>query len=108
MTLVEAIERYAAVAPADKGRFLVQLSYELTVWMRGCYDEVDANLRATELQGANEIQHHLASETGHHMDRDVSRYPDDVLIRICAEKAAFYKIDDEFRTALTRCLLRRK
>lgn len=104
MTLNEAIDRYAAIAPKDKGCFLIALSHELTVHMRGCYDESDTGLRATKLQGANEIQHHLAAEASHHLEEDPKRYPDDVLIRSCVEDGAFYKIGGEFRGALRRCL----
>jgi hypothetical protein len=104
MTLDEAIDRYVAVAPEDKCRFLIRLSYELTVQMRGCYDEADVGLRVVKLQGANEIQHHLASEAHHHLVGNIERYPDDVLIRILVENGAFYNIGGELAGALTRCL----
>lgn len=107
MTLNDAIEQYVAIGPANKARFLVSLSHELTIHMRSCYvGGLDSETRATKLQGANELQHHLASEAGHHLDSDIDRYPDDALIRICAERATFYKIEPELAGALKRCLLR--
>jgi hypothetical protein len=105
MTLEETIERYIAMPEERKAQFLVRTSYELTVYMRGCYvDDPDPELRATKLKGTNEIQHQLASEAGHHLAGNLERYPDDVLIRICVEKAAMYKIGGEFAGAFTLAL----
>lgn len=104
MTLDEAIERYVAMPEERKAAFLISLSWWLTVSLRGCYDEADEGLRATKLQGANEIQHQLASEAGHHLVGNLERYPDDALIRICVEKAGMYKIGGEFGGAVKRAL----
>ena len=104
MTLDEAIERYVALAEERKAPFLIRLSWWLTVSMRGCYDEADVSLRAMRLQGGNEIQHQLASEAGHHLAKNLERYPDDVLIRDCVEKVAHYKIGVEFAGAFKRVL----
>jgi len=41
-----------------------------------------------------------------HMAGDLSRYPDDALIRICVEKAAIFKIGGEFGGAITNALER--
>ncbi len=104
MTLDEAIKRYLAISEGSKTRFLLLLSYELTVYMRGCYDEGDAESRATKLKGANEVQHRLAAEARHHLALNLERYPDDVLIRICAELASVYKIEAEFGGAMNWAL----
>jgi len=104
MTLDEAIARYIAIPDDRKAWFLLRVSWWLSVYLRGCYNEADAELLATKLKGANEIQHQLSSEAWSHLAGNPNRYPDDVLIRICAEKASHYSIDGEFGGAMTSAL----
>jgi len=104
MTLDEAIARFIAIPDDRKAWFLLRVSWWLTVSMRGCYDEADAELLATKLKGANQIQHHLSSEACNHLAGNPNRYPDDVLIRICVEKASHYSIDGEFGGAMKSAL----
>jgi len=104
MTVDEAIARYIAIPDDRKAWFLLRVSWWLTVSMRGCYDEADAELLATKLKGANEIQHQLSSEAWSHVSQRLDRYPDDVLIRICVELAEHHKIGGEFRGAMKSSL----
>jgi hypothetical protein len=104
MTFEEAITRYVAIPDDRKAWFLLRLSWWLTVSMRGCYDDADPELLSTKFKGANEIQHQLSSEAWSHLAQNCNRYPDDVLIRICVEKASHYNIDGEFGGAMKSAL----
>jgi hypothetical protein len=105
MTLDEAIARYIAIPDDRKAWLLLRLSWWLTVYLRGCYDEADVDLLATKLKAANEIQHHLSSEAWSHLAGNPNRYPDEALIRICVETAAMYKVGGEFGGAMTSALV---
>jgi hypothetical protein len=101
MTQAELIDLYRGLDSVGKVRFLASCSYNLTVAMREFYgDEYAAETRAQSLMGANELQHHLASELSHHHEQDEKRYPDDVLLNILFEKAAFYQISPQLGYAL--------
>jgi len=104
MTLDEAVARYEAIPEDRKASLLLRVSWRLTVYMRGCYDEADAELLQMKLKGSNELQHQLASEAWSHLAGNRERYPDDALIRICAEKAAHHRIGGEFHGAMTSAL----
>ena len=101
MTKPECIERYTALDSKTKVRFLALASFFLTVSLRGDYNNADLEYRVRRLQGTNELQHHLSSELGHHHAEETKRYPDDVLINILAEKAAFYGLSGELASALS-------
>jgi hypothetical protein len=100
MTIEEVIQQYASVADANKASFLLTLSHQLTVQGRSFYDAgvSDSDARK-KLTGLNELQHHLSAEAGHHTRSNPKRYPNDVLIKILEEKAAFYGIGIELATA---------
>jgi len=104
MTLDEAIARYIAIPDDRKAWLLLRVSWWLTVYLRGCYDESQPESLAMKLKGANEIQHQLSSEAWSHLSQKLDRYPDDVLIRICVEKASHYNIDGEFGGAMKSAL----
>ncbi len=105
MMLEEAISLYEALEEDKKAQFLTSLSYEITVWLRDTYDErLPADLRMSRLMGGNELQHHLSSQARHHIEQDTERYPDDVFIRILADKAQHYGLSGHFADALSRCL----
>ena len=108
MTKRECIERYAALDPSTKVRFLALASHSLTIALRGDYDHTDTEFRVRLLQGANELQHHLSSELEHHHAEECKRYPDDVLIDILVEKAAYYGLLGDLAWALTRAIERTK
>ncbi|SNS95751.1 hypothetical protein SAMN05421770_103223 [Granulicella rosea] len=104
MTKQELIDGYSAMSSRAKVQFLALCSFSLTVGMRGLYDLTDSEKRARRLQGANELQHHLSSELGHHDEENEKRYPDDVLINILLEKAAHYGISGEMGYALRQAM----
>jgi hypothetical protein len=101
MTQPELLDLYCSLESLGKVRFLASCSYNLTVAMREFYgDDYVAETRTQSLMGANELQHHLTSELRHHNERDENRYPDDVLLNILFEKAAFYQISPQLGYAL--------
>jgi hypothetical protein len=106
MTVDEAVSRYVAIPEDRKAWFLLRVSWWLTLYLRGCYDEADADLLAKKLKGANEIQHQLSSGAWSHLTGNPNRYPDDTLIQICVETAATYKIGGEFGAAMKSALER--
>jgi hypothetical protein len=92
---------YAALDSPAKARFLAVLSNQLTIFMRGEYDElVDCAIRVKRLMGSNELQHHVSSELRHHLEGDSDRYPDEVLLNILFEKALYYELSNELQQAL--------
>ena len=100
MTKSELLRMYTALNSFAKARFLAILSHYLTIYMRGDYDEsVDCTRRVKRPMGANELQHHISSELGHHLDEDADRYPDEVLLNILLEKAHYYEISSELQQA---------
>ena len=100
MTKEELIIRYSGLESRGKIRFLATCSHYLTIGLRGDYDSTNLEHRIKRLMGANELQHHLSSQIGHHNNEDLKRYPDDVLINILIEKAAFYSLSHELNFAL--------
>jgi hypothetical protein len=103
----EVLIRYTGMNKDRKIRFLTYLSYEITVWLRGTYSNgSDVNSEDSKLMGANELQHHISSQLGHHLDDDVKRYPDDVFLGILSEKAAHYGISSELQHSLDKSLSR--
>jgi hypothetical protein len=101
MTKSELLQMYAALDSPAKARFLAVLSNQLTVFMRGDYDEsLDCARRVKRLMGSNELQHNISSELLHHLERDSDRYPDEVLLNIPHEKAHQYGLSNELQQAL--------
>jgi hypothetical protein len=101
MTKLELLQTYTALNSPAKVRFLAILSHELTIFVRGEYDEsIDCDIRIKRLMGSNELQHHISSELRHHLEGNANRYPDEVLMNILLEKAHYYEISSELQQAL--------
>jgi hypothetical protein len=101
MTKLELLQIYTVLDSPTKARFLAALSHQLTICMRENYDEsIDRDKRIRRLMGANELQHHLSSETLHLLEEDTKRYPDEVLLNILLEKAHYYQMPNELQGAL--------
>lgn len=106
MTQAELTIRYSALDSTAKVRFLAIAAHILTVSLRSDYDSPDLPERLHRLQGANELQHHLSAELLHHHDGDLKRYPDDVLIALLIEKAAYYRLGGDLGWAVTQAIER--
>ncbi len=104
MTQTELTTRYAALDTPAKLRFLALTVHFLSISLRGDYDSTNLPECVHRLQGANELQHHLSAELLHHHDGDPKRYPDDVLIAILIEKAAYYHLAGDLGWALTQAI----
>ena len=101
MTKSELLQIYAVLDSPAKAGFLAALSNQLTILVRGDYDEsVDCARRVKRLMGSNELQHHISSELRHHLEGDPDRYPDEVLLNILLEKAHHYELSNELQQAL--------
>jgi hypothetical protein len=101
MTKLELLQIYTGLDSSAKARFLVALSHQLTIRMRENYDEsIDSDKQIKRLMGANELQHHLSSETRHLLEEDTKRYPDEILLNILLEKAHYYYAPNELQEAL--------
>ena len=87
MTVDEAISAFSSYSAEEKKEFIAQLSYELTVVARGCYEEGQDGLAdARRLRRINEVQHRVCAFLWALLRDDPERYPDDVLIRIVLEQ----------------------
>lgn len=87
MSVDEAISTFSSYSAEEKKEFLAQLSYELTVVARGCYEVGTEELtEPRRLRRLNEVQHRVTAFLWALLRDDPKRYPDDVLIRIVLEQ----------------------
>lgn len=90
---------YLALTDSNKLIFLALVSFDLTIHGRAFGLELSREEQIRGFKGLNELQHQIS---GHivalGLERD--RYPDDVLWKILAEKAAAYGLQAHLKHSL--------
>ena len=108
MTVDEAISTFSSYSAEEKKEFLAQLSYELTVVARGCYEvETEGLAEPQRLRRINEVQHRVSAFLWALLRDDPRRYPDDVLIRIILEQPDDEVLRRELSKTFARMTARR-
>ena len=108
MTIDEAIFAFSSYSAEEKKEFLAQLSYELTVVARGCYEVGAEGLTDPQrLRRINEVQHRVSAFLWALLRDDPRRYPDDVLIRIVLEQPDDEILGRELSEVFARMTARR-
>lgn len=108
MTVDEAIPVFLSYSAEEKREFIAQLSYELTVVARGCYEvETEDLTDPRRLRRINEVQHRVSAFLWAMLRDDPQRYPDDVLIRIVLEQPGDEILGRELRATFARMAARR-
>ena len=108
MTVDEAISAFSSYSLEEKKEFLAQLSYELTVVARGCYEVGTENLTdPRSMRRINEVQHRVSAFLWALLREDTERYPDDVLVRIILEHPNDELLGRELTETFARMTARR-
>ena len=108
MTVDEAISAFSSYSAEEKKEFLAQLSYELTVVARGCYEVGAEGLTDPQrLRRINEVQHRVNALLWALLRDDPKRYPDEDLIRIVLEQPDDEVLGRELSEVFTRMTARR-
>jgi hypothetical protein len=108
MTVDEAISAFSSYSAEEKKEFLAQLSYELTVVARGCYEVGTEGLAEPQrLRRVNEVQHRVSAFLWALLRDDPRRYPDDVLLRIVLEQPDDEVLRRELSETFARMTARR-
>jgi hypothetical protein len=88
----------------ERAKGLNLVSYELTIYAReyGSPDATSEGEAIRRLFGINELQHKLASQTGHYLDGDeATAYPVSVFGQTLVEAAAYYNVGGALKGALS-------
>ncbi len=108
MTVDEAISVFSSYSAEEKKEFIAQLSYELTVVARGCYEEGGDGLTDPHrLRRINEVQHRVSAFLWALLRGDPNRYPDDALLRIVLEQPGDELLRRELGKTFARMTARR-
>ncbi len=93
MNCSETIKLYSTLSLEIQIRFLVLLSYELTIMGRDTY-EADSNEIAygEKMRGINEIQHAVSQTILKLLENDPKRWPDSTVIKIIYETGDTYHV----------------
>jgi hypothetical protein len=86
MKVDEAIAVYSSYSDAEKSDFLAQLSRELTIYVRDCYEVgSDRFTDPKRVRLLNEVQHRISNQLVGLLRKSKGQYPDEVLVRIILE-----------------------
>ena len=101
----EAFSRWLeTLSAAERAKLLVRISFELTIFARGCYQLNDSGHHERDGKvplGFNELQHQLLSQAGHYIDGEASRvYPPDVFSRTVFDGAEWYGLTPILTSAM--------
>ena len=108
MTIDEAISAFSSYSAEEKKEFLAQLSYELTVVARGCYEVGAEGLTDPQrLRRINEVQHRVNTLLWALLRDDPKRYADEDLIRIVLEQPDDEVLGRELSEVFARMTARR-
>jgi hypothetical protein len=108
MKVDEAISIFLSYSAEEKKEFIAQMSYELTVVARGCYEVGTEDLTDPQrMRRINEVQHRVSAFLWALLRGDTERYPDDVLIRIILEHPDDELLAQELSETFARMTTRR-
>ena len=108
MTVDEAISVFSSYSAEEKKEFIAQLSYELTIVARGCYEVGTEELtEPRRMRRINEVHHRVSALLWALLRDDPERFPDDVLMRIVLEQPGDETLRRELRATFARMAARR-
>ena len=86
MTLDEIIQNFSGLSQEQQTIVLAKLAFRLTILARETYfAEEDSVFTRVTAHGVNELQHRVTAAVVSRLLGDTMRYPDDVLVRMCAD-----------------------
>ncbi|MCA1592313.1 MAG: hypothetical protein LC754_06620 [Acidobacteria bacterium] len=108
MTVNEAIAAFSSYSAEEKKEFLAQLTYELTVLARGCYEAGQDGLNDPQrMRRINEVQHRVSAFLWALLRDDPLRFPDELLVRLIMEQPGDTALEQQLSTAFARLAAQR-